>query len=204
MIAIVDYGVGNLSSIKNMIKKAGGEAIITADQNEIDRAEKIIIPGVGHFDHCMKQFNASGLRDDISKKVFDQKTPVLGVCVGCQMLMESSEEGNEPGLGWIKGKVIKFKKENLPSDHKIPHMGWADVQPVDGATLYNEISEPRFYFVHSYHVLTDPSNITATASYGYTFTASVGAGNIQGVQFHPEKSHKFGMKLYSNFIKGFS
>ena len=151
----------------------------------------------------MKQFNASALTDSISRKVFEENIPVLGVCVGCQMLMEKSEEGNEAGLGWIKGTVIKFKKENLPSDHKIPHMGWTDVHPRNGATLYHELIEPRFYFVHSYHVLTDAANITATATYGYDFTASIGSGNIQGVQFHPEKSHKFGMKLYSNFIKGF-
>ena len=204
MVAIINYGVGNLASIQNMFKKAGVEARITSEDSVIETASKLILPGIGHFDHCMKEFNASGLRNIIEKKVFQEKKPILGVCVGCQMLMESSEEGNEKGLGWISGKVIRFRQEKLPADCKIPHMSWSDVKPQDDQPLYRGIASPRFYFVHSYHVeATDPTSVTATADYGYTFTASVGKHHIQGVQFHPEKSHKFGMQLYSNFAKNF-
>lgn len=203
MLAIVNYGVGNLASISNMFKKIGVPAVVTSDAAQIEQASKIILPGIGAFDHCMQQFNASGLRPVVEQRVFDNKVPVLGVCVGCQMLVENSEEGTEPGLGWLKGKVVKFNKEQLPGDYKVPHMGWTDTQPINGSKIYEGIEEPRFYFVHSYHVVTDAANVTAVADYGYQFTASVGKDHIQGVQFHPEKSHKFGMQLYSNFAKLF-
>jgi imidazole glycerol-phosphate synthase subunit HisH len=204
MVAIVNYGVGNLASISNMFKKIGVPAFITSDIAQLEKADKIILPGIGAFDHCMQQFNASGLRPTVEDMVFNKRVPVLGVCVGCQMLVESSEEGTEPGLGWLKGKVIKFKKDDLPQGYKIPHMSWADTRPVNDSKIYNGMAEPRFYFVHSYHILpNDRSNVTAFADYGYEFTASVGDGHIQGVQFHPEKSHKFGMQLYANFAKLF-
>jgi len=204
MLAIVNYGVGNLASIFNMLKKIGVESIIADKPEQIANADKIILPGIGAFDHCMQQFNQSGLRPLVEEKVFDKKTPVLGVCVGCQMLMESSEEGNEPGLGWLKGKVVRFKKEQLPQGYKVPHMAWTDVQPVNNAIIYQNIADPRFYFVHSFHILADDrSDVTGSSEYGYEFTASVGRDHIQGVQFHPEKSHKFGMQLYSNYSKLF-
>ena len=126
---------------------------------------------------------------------------ILGICVGCQMLMENSEEGNEKGLGWIKGKVVKFDNKKMPVQNRIPHMGWCDIRPKQKSLFYQGINEPRFYFAHSYHVICeDESNVTATAEYGYEFTASIQFNNIMGVQFHPEKSHSFGMKLYSNFV----
>ena len=205
MIAIIDYGIGNVFSIYNMLKKIGLKSVVTADEQAILSAEKIILPGIGAFDHCMQQLNKSGLRPAIEQRVIGDHTPVLGVCVGCQMLMELSEEGNEKGLGWIKGRVVKFKKEQMPQEYKIPHMSWSDTTPTENQKLYNGIDDPRFYFVHSYHLEPDNTSvITATAEYGYTFPASVGSGNIQGVQFHPEKSHKFGMKLYTNFQNNFS
>ncbi len=204
MIAILDYGIGNVSSIFNMLKKIGQQSVITRDKGVISEASKIILPGIGAFDHCMQQFNASGLRSIIEDKVVAQRVPLLGVCVGCQMLVEQSEEGIEKGLGWIRGKVVRFRKEALPADYKIPHMSWSDVSPVHDQPLYRGISDPRFYFVHSFHVQTENvSEITATANYGYEFTASIGNSHIQGVQFHPEKSHKFGMKLYENFANNF-
>jgi len=203
MIAIINYGIGNLASIQNMFKKAGVESAITSDQASIKHASKIILPGIGHFDHCMKEFNASGLRPLIEKRVLEENVPVLGVCVGCQMLMESSEEGTEKGLGWIEGRVVRFRSNMLPAGYKIPHMSWTDVAPKPAQPLYKDIVEPRFYFVHSYHLETDPEFVSATADYGYRFVASVHRGNIQGVQFHPEKSHKFGLQLYSNFQKNF-
>ena len=203
MIAIINYGIGNLASIQNMLKKAGVESAITTEKEIIQKASKIILPGIGHFDHCMKQFNASGFRPVIEKRVMEDRTPLLGVCVGCQMLMESSEEGTEKGLGWIKGRVVRFKSSMMPPECKIPHMSWTDVYPKNGQVLFKDIAEPRFYFVHSYHLEADSQDVTATAHYGYPFVASVGRGNLQGVQFHPEKSHKFGLQLYSNFQNNF-
>ena len=200
MIAIVNYGVGNLASIKNMLKKAGFESELVTDPIAIEKSSKIILPGIGAFDHCMIEFNKSGLREAVTNKVMKEKTPLLGICVGLQMLMESSEEGVEPGLGWIAGKTIKFKKEEL-GDLKIPHMGWTNVRVAKNTLLTEGLgSQPRFYFVHSYHVQPDDkSDEMLTAQYGYEFTAAINRGNIYGAQFHPEKSHKYGMKILENF-----
>lgn len=200
MIAILDYGIGNVSSISNMLKKINSANIITSDPDVINTADKLILPGVGHFDYCMQQLRNAQFYELLQKKVLVEKIPILGVCVGCQMLMEKSEEGNEKGLGWIKGEVVKFDKAKLPVNLRIPHMDWTDVEPNDNSPLYQDIDDPRFYFVHSYHLLCENvNNISATASYGYEFPASIVSDNIQGVQFHPEKSHKYGMKLYKNF-----
>lgn len=203
MVAILNYGVGNVSSIANMCKKIGIASILTNDITEIKASEKIILPGVGHFDFCMEQLQKAGFYDTLLSEVQENRKPVLGICVGCQMLMESSEEGNRKGLGWIKGKVVKFNKDKMPGHYTVPHMAWCDVKPNGHPVLYNGILEPRFYFAHSYHVVCDDKqNETAVARYGYDFTASVKHNNISGVQFHPEKSHSFGMKLLTNFVKG--
>ena len=200
MISIINYGVGNLASIKNMLKKAGFESELATETGAIEKSSKIILPGIGAFDHCMSEFNKSGLRETITKKVLEDKTPLLGICVGLQMLMENSEEGVEPGLGWIAGKTIKFKKDKL-GDLKIPHMGWTNVHIAKDTGLTRNLGEqPRFYFVHSYYVQPDdPSDQMLTAHYGYEFTAAVNRENIFGAQFHPEKSHKYGMKILENF-----
>jgi imidazole glycerol-phosphate synthase subunit HisH len=202
MITIVNYGVGNLASVKNMLKKAGFESELATDPDTIEKASKIILPGIGAFDHCMIEFNKSGLREVVTKKVIENKTPLLGICVGLQMLMENSEEGVEPGLGWIAGKTIKFKKEKL-GDLKIPHMGWTEVSISKSSGLTMELGEkPRFYFVHSYHVQPEnKSDELLTARYGYDFTAAICRDNIYGAQFHPEKSHKYGMKVLENFAR---
>jgi glutamine amidotransferase len=202
MITIIDYGVGNLSSVKNMLKKAGFESVLAADLSAVEGATKIILPGIGAFDHCMQRFNGSGLRPLVTKKIREEKIPLLGICVGLQMLMEGSEEGTEPGLGWIAGKTVKFKKEKL-GDLKIPHMGWTDVQVAKPSPLLDDLGEePRFYFVHSYHLQPDhPEDELLRANYGYDFTAAVCHDNIYGVQFHPEKSHRYGMKILENFCR---
>src|ERR1700759_5350113 len=152
MLTIVNYGVGNLASIKNMLKKAGSDAIVSSSESDIVNADKLILPGIGHFDNCMRMFNASGLSEVVTEKIMNEKKPVLGICVGYQMLFEKSEEGSEAGLGWIKGEVKKFDQQKLAADLKIPHMGWADVAINKPSRLFeNMYDEPRFYFVHSYH-----------------------------------------------------
>ncbi len=171
--------------------------------HDIEKAKKIILPGIGAFDHCMQKFNASGLRPLVTEKVIQNKIPLLGICVGLQMLMENSEEGTEPGLGWIAGKTIKFKKEILGRLENSSY-GLDGCQAIKRLrTLTNDLGEqPRFYFVHSYHVLPDNSeDELLQANYGYDFTAAVNRDNIFGVQFHPEKSHKYGMKILENFAR---
>ena len=205
MLVIVNYGVGNLASIKNMLKKIGYDATISSDESDILKAEKLILPGVGHFDNCMQMFNASGLREKVQQKIIVEKIPALGICVGCQMLLEKSEEGTEHGLGWIKGEVKKFDAQQLPENLKIPHMGWADVELNKPSLLFKDMyEEPRFYFVHSYYPVPENSqDVLLYANYGYRFTAALEHENIMGVQFHPEKSHKYGMKLLENFMKNY-
>jgi len=205
MLVIVDYGVGNLSSIRNMLKKVGYDAVISSDEDVISDAEKLILPGVGAFDACAKKLQESGLVDMLNKKVLEGKTPVLGVCVGMQLLTEGSEEGVLPGLGWIRGRVVKFRQQQLPAGLKIPHMGWTDVILNKPSRLFLDMQEePRFYFVHSYHPqLVNAEDVLVSANYGYTFEAGMERENIMGVQFHPEKSHKFGMKLLANFVKNY-
>lgn len=203
MIVIIDYGVGNLTSIKNMLKRINVEAVISAEADDIGKADKLILPGVGSFDYGMTQLHESGLIKILDEKVLVQKTPVLGICLGVQLLTESSEEGKQKGLGWIKGRTVAFNKLRLHGDQKIPHMGWTDIKEYEKSKLFNEMYEdPRFYFVHAYHLeLVNAGDILATASYGYDFPVGVEHENIIGVQFHPEKSHKFGMKLLENFVK---
>ena len=204
MITIIDYGVGNLTSIQNMFKKAGFGAIISTDINEIDNAEKILLPGMGAFDNCMKRFNESGLREVVEKKVLIDLVPVLGICVGLQMMMEGSEEGNLRGLGWVKGNTIRFKKELMAETQKIPNMGWLDIEIKKESKLMTNLENARFYFAHSHHVKPEErQNELVGAHYGYDFTAGIEWGNILGVQFHPEKSHRFGLQLLKNFVEYF-
>jgi glutamine amidotransferase len=202
-VVIVDYGVGNLESIRNMLKKAGYDSKVSSNPDEIAMADKLILPGVGAFDSCASKLKQSGLVDIIHERVFEDKVPILGICVGLQLLMRGSEEGSESGLGWIKGDVIRIRKDQLQSDQKIPHMGWSEVYPVKESALLDGLEDPRFYFVHSYHVaVDDPSDVLLTTNYGYNFASAVERDNIMGVQFHPEKSHRYGLQLLSNFAKG--
>ncbi len=201
MIAIVDYGMGNLGSILNMLKKVGATAVITSDPAELQRADKVILPGVGAFDHAMKNLAERGLIPILNSLALDKKIPVFGVCLGMQLLSERSEEGTLPGLGWIKASTKRFAFGPENQKLKIPHMGWNEVSFPRASPLFQNFpTEPRFYFVHSYHVVCDdPLDIAATATYGIPFTAAVQHGNIFGAQFHPDKSHTFGMAVYRNF-----
>lgn len=198
MIAILDYGIGNLKSIYNMFKKVGIESVITSDIEVIKNADKYLLPGVGSFDHAIKSLRDTPYFQTLEKEVFENKKPILGICLGMQLLTHSSEEGEEKGLGWIDAKTIKFDLQD--KSLSIPHMGWNKTEPTCTDNIFQNLEENRFYFVHSYHVVCDDEkNILATSHYGETFTCSIHKDNIYGVQFHPEKSHKFGMRLLKNF-----
>ena len=203
MITIVDYNTGNLGSIKNMLSYLGIESKITNKKEEIERAEKLILPGVGHFDYGMQQLQEINLISTLNKKVLEEKIPILGICLGVQLFMQLSEEGIENGLGWIKGETVMFDKSKLTSYQKLPNMGWAGVSYCKQSTLFNNMPvETRFYFAHSYHLeLENKNDCVLTSNYGYEFDAAIEHENIFGVQFHPEKSHKYGMKLLENFAK---
>lgn len=205
MVTIVDYGVGNLASIRNMMKKAGFDAVISGDTDRIAASAKLILPGVGAYDTCVEKLRQSGLIEVLNKKALEEKIPVLGVCVGHQLLFRGSEEGQLPGLGWVGGQVVKFRPDKMREKLKVPHMGWTDVQFAKPSRLFEDMyDEPRFYFVHSYYSEIDtPEDALVEADYGYPFVAGVEHENILGVQFHPEKSHKFGMKLFENFMKNY-
>lgn len=204
MITIIDYGLGNLSSIKNMLKKLQINSIITSEVEEIKNAKKLILPGVGSFDHGMKKLNESKLIDVLNQKVILEKTPILGICLGMQLFTKESEEGVLPGLGWIDAKTIKFRF-GIDSELKIPNMGWNNVKIEKESKLTSDITnDSRFYFVHSYFVQCNNKNdIILSSNYGLDYTCAIENRNIIGVQFHPEKSHKFGMTILNNFSKNY-
>ncbi len=201
MVGIIDYGLGNLGSIQNMIKAIGEKSVISSKPEELDKCDRYILPGVGAFDAGMSKLNESGLVDYIKSKATNEKRPILGICLGMQLLGRRSEEGNLPGLGLIPFDNIRFRLDD--TDLKIPHMGWdiVDIKQ-DNPLITGLTGTQRYYFVHSYHAKCDSEeNVLMTCDYGYEFAASVVKGNIMGVQFHPEKSHDFGMALLRNFIK---
>lgn len=203
IIAIVDYGMGNLGSVANMLKKISIKATITSDAAMISQADKLILPGVGAFDSGMKNLEERGLLPVLKTKVLDEKTPILGLCLGMQLLALRSEEGMLPGLGWLDAQVLKFNFAATNFNLKVPHMGWNNLTIRQPHSLFTDFDvDPRFYFVHSYYLdCANHQDILATTHYGFEFTSVVGKENILGVQFHPEKSHKFGMKLLQNFAE---
>ena len=202
IVQIIDYGVGNLSSVGNMIIKSGGKPILIKNPSDLNLSERIILPGVGSFDAGMKNLKDSNLIPVLNEAVNVNKVPFIGICLGMQLLFDTSEEGVSNGLGWVSGSVTKFSFNNN-STLKIPHMGWNTVSVKKDSILANIRDEKlRFYFVHSYHVnCTNKDNILMTTNHGNTFVSAVQNDNIFGAQFHPEKSHRFGMDLLSNFIK---
>lgn len=205
MIVIVDYGVGNLGSIQNMLKKIGAPVTISRDFSEIRKAKKLILPGVGAFDTAAKKLAECDLIPVLNECVFNSKIPILGLCVGFQLMTACSQEGSLPGLGWFQAKTVKFKIPNEQPQFKVPHMGWNTIIPnQESRLLHGFENDSRFYFVHSYHVESeDSASISAQTKYGYPFVSAMEKGNIAGVQFHPEKSHRFGMKLFKNFVESF-
>ena len=201
MITIVDYGSGNINAITNIYKLLKIPYSVASDPSEIELAEKIILPGVGSFDFCMSKLNNSGLKDALNRKVLEDKIPVLGICIGLHIMTEKSEEGELPGLGWIKGNVKKFDETKLKDSPKVPHMGWNSIKVKAAENLFKGVNANQgFYFIHSYYVeVSNKESIMTTTNYAEDFVSGVTSSNIYAVQFHPEKSHSNGMKLLKNF-----
>lgn len=201
MITIIDYGLGNVQAFANVYKKLNIPFKIAKSSSDFADATKIILPGVGAFDYAMSQLQKSGMREPIDELILQRNLPVLGICVGMQMMAFSSEEGLLPGLGWINGRVKKFDTSELKPGTILPHMGWNNIMPTTDKGLMRGLnSESRFYFLHSYFFQCENKhNAMAETDYGIKFTSAVNLNNIYGVQFHPEKSHQFGIQLLKNF-----
>lgn len=201
MIAIVDYKMGNIGSILNMFKKIGVEATITADREIISNANGLVLPGVGAFDGGMNNLKNLKLLDVLQEAVLEKKKPVLGICLGMQLLFDSSEEGRAKGLGWISGECLKFPNILHNEVLKVPHIGWNYIDKKENHPLLEGAdADTRFYFVHSYYVKSaEPDAVLAASEYGLKFDSIVAKDNVMGVQFHPEKSHRYGMELLKNF-----
>lgn len=203
MITLIDYGVGNIYAFQNVYKRLNIPTKISKTSQDLKGAEKLILPGVGSFDYAMAQLNASGMRDTLDELVIEKKVPVIGICVGMQMMGNKSEEGKLEGLKWIDSKVLKFDERLIQHRTKLPHMGWNDVIPVKEHPLFHGLEKDAiFYFLHSFYFqCNDVNDSIAISDYGVSFTSAVNRGNIYGIQFHPEKSHQYGEKLLQNFAK---
>jgi imidazole glycerol-phosphate synthase subunit HisH len=202
MIALIDYGVGNIQAFANIYRRLGIEAYAARTTTDLRRASRIILPGVGAFDWAMTRLQESGLREALDEEVLGTKKPVLGICVGMQMMARSSEEGKLPGLGWIDATVQKFDARLFKSKTHLPHMGWNDAIPARSDSLFSGLDTSRYYFLHSYYMKNArEENVLATSSYGVTFTSATRSGNVYGTQFHPEKSHQGGIRLLKNFAE---
>ncbi|MGA9140989.1 MAG: imidazole glycerol phosphate synthase subunit HisH [Methanocella sp.] len=209
MIVIVDYGMGNLRSILTKLQRFDIDAKISADSSDITAADRLILPGVGHFAAAMDNLNRRGLIPVLNEKVVDEKTPILGICLGHQLFSKWSEEGNVAGLGWVDAKTIKFNFNGIDNDSgngdglKIPHMGWNTIKMMKQTPILDGIEdESRYYFVHSYHVrCNDPADVVAKTAYGMDFVSILQHDNIYGIQFHPEKSHNRGINILKNFAE---
>ncbi|MHB1105743.1 MAG: imidazole glycerol phosphate synthase subunit HisH [Lutibacter sp.] len=203
MIGIVDYGSGNIQAIANIYKRLNIECKIINNPAELETADKLILPGVGAFDECMKQLIESGLKDKLDELALIKKIPVLGICIGMHIMADSSEEGNLKGLGWIKGKVKKFDISLIQSKPYLPHMGWNNISNPNNHKIFDKVdNEQGFYFVHSYYyACEEEKNVLSTCNYGINFASSIYDHHIFGMQFHPEKSHSNGIQLLENFAK---
>ena len=201
MICIIDYGLGNLDAFFNIYKKLNIQTKFAKNCDDLVDVDKIILPGVGAFDHAMELLNASGMRDKLDQLVLVDKIPVIGICVGMQILGKSSEEGKLDGLGWIDGIVKKIDVSLIEHDTKLPHMGWNNINILQNDPLFNNLEfDALFYFLHSYYFeCHDKKDILARSKYGNDFSCAINRRNIYGVQFHPEKSHSYGVTLLKNF-----
>jgi glutamine amidotransferase len=201
-LVVVDAGIGNLGAIPNMLNRIGVAARITNRAEDIAEADRLILPGVGAFDSAMRTLNELGIVGTLREKALVERIPVLGVCLGMQLLFRRSEEGDIPGLGWIGGDVVRFRLERADRSVRVPHMGWNYASAANGSALLAGFDQlPRFYFAHSYHVeCDDPADVAGWTTYGYRFASVVQHENIGGIQFHPEKSHRYGLKVFENFV----
>jgi imidazole glycerol-phosphate synthase subunit HisH len=204
MMTIVDYGLGNVRAFTNVFKRLNLPSCVAQTEDDLLGASRLILPGVGAFDHAMEQLHRSGLRQTLDELVRVRNVPVLGVCVGMQMLADGSEEGQLPGLGWVPGQVRRFSSNAASTRLPMPHMGWNDVRPKAACSLFAGLeSDARFYFLHSFYFdCAQSSHAAAEASYGFDFTCAVRSAHVHGVQFHPEKSHHWGERLLGNFALG--
>ena len=200
VIVIIDYGMGNIRSVLNKIHRAGFEALVSYDYDTIKSADKLILPGVGHFANGMKRLRERNVIEILNEKVLTDKIPILGICLGMQLFSMFSEEGDSQGLGWLDAETIKFVLTDIK--HKVPHMGWNSIEQKKESPLLKDIPDNRYYyFVHSYHVrCNNLDDVLTTSLYGYEFVSAIQKGNIFGTQFHPEKSHEWGEKLLNNFL----
>jgi glutamine amidotransferase len=201
MITIIDYGVGNIFAFQNVYKRLDIPTKIARSAADLNEVEKLILPGVGSFDYAMNQLNSSGMREILDELVLDKKVPVIGICVGMQMMGNRSDEGELDGLKWIDAEILKFDERLIQQRTKLPHMGWNDVDPVEDHPLFIGLEkEAIFYFLHSFYFqCSNSTDSIAVSDYGVSFSSAVNKDNIYGVQFHPEKSHQFGEKLLYNF-----
>lgn len=203
MIAIVDYGLGNIQAVANIYKRLNIPARVVSSAEELGGAEKIILPGVGAFDWAMVRLDQSGMREALDDLVLRHGRLVLGICVGMQIMARRSDEGVLEGLGWIDGEVKRFDEAAFTQTTRLPHMGWNDVSPRRNGGLFRGLeSDARFYFLHSYYFAPrEDDDVMAVTDYNGSFASGVGAGNVFGVQFHPEKSHQWGIQLLKNFAE---
>ena len=200
MIAIIDFGMGNLGSVKRKLDRIGAESVITSDPQEIRNCKKLILPGVGHFGNAVNELKTRGLWDMLNTEVLVSKKPILGICLGMQLMAKKSEEGEVSGFGWFDAEVVRFKVDDTLK-YKVPHMGWNQVEQKKQSLLFENLKpEESFYFVHSYHLkCNNQSDILNITDYGYSFVSAIERENIYGVQYHPEKSHDCGEQLLRNF-----
>lgn len=201
-IAIIDYGMGNVGSIRNMLRKVGALPVVVSSPAGLDGVGKIVLPGVGAFDQGMDKLEATGFRCALERLVLERKIPILGICLGMQLFTRASEEGSRPGLGWVAAETRRFRRDSLPADLRIPHMGWNTTQQRKASALFDpSLGEQRFYFLHAYHVVCDAAeDVLTETEYGSPFVSAFACGNIIGAQFHPEKSHRFGVEFFRRFV----
>jgi glutamine amidotransferase len=202
-VAVIDYGMGNIGSICKMLRLVGAEPVVSSDPRQLREVDRLVLPGIGHFDRAMTNLAATGLVDELKEVVQRREIPILGICLGMQLMCAASEEGTQAGLGFLDARVRRFE---FPGERrlKVPHMGWRDLQIVRPSALFDGLDDAsRFYFVHSYFVdCANDDDVLARATYGDAFVAAFARDNVQGVQFHPEKSHRFGIRLFQNFVSG--
>ncbi len=202
MLVIVDYGMGNLHSVSKAFHRLGIKCRVSSSPSEIEDADKLILPGVGHFKNGMSRLLSSGIADVLRMKVVEEKTPILGICLGMQLFSKHSEEGDAEGLSWIDSKTVKFRFPEDPQALPVPHIGWNGICPKPGNPIFNGVGGAHFYFVHSYHVVcASTDDVAATTRYGFDFCSAVQRDNIYGTQFHPEKSHDPGLQILKNFAE---